>query len=119
MVAACQECIAYVPQVDSVEEGNAAQGNSASACHVIEGNLAYIVSTSQTARNKGKRCRCASSASIYGNLSNICGPKAAGAISRPKGKQVQKAPPEVDTYRPPQEGRDPDEKPRTFSGVHI
>ena len=111
--------MAYVPQVDSAEEGNATQGNSASAFHVIESNLAYIVSTLQTARNKGKKCQCASLVSIHGNFSNVRSPKAAGEISRPKGKQVQKALPEVDTDRLPQEGRDPDEEPRTFSGVYI
>ena len=92
--------MAYVPQVNSAEEGNASQGNSASAFHAIESDLAYIGSASQIARNKGKRCRRASSASIHGNLSNVCSPKAAGAISRPKGKQAQKASPEADADRP-------------------
>ena len=54
-VADCQECMAYVPQVNSAEEGNAAQGNSASAFHAIESNLEHIGSASQIARNKGKR----------------------------------------------------------------
>jgi hypothetical protein len=89
-VAGCRACVASARQAD-LEEGNVAQGNFAAALHGLENNLEHIGYVSQSARDKGKRRRRASSGGVQGNLPNARGPKAAGIIRKPKGIQAQKA----------------------------
>ena len=111
--------MASAPQVNPTDEGNAAQGNSASTSHAVWDDLANIGGGSPIAHNKGKRRQRASLASVHGNLSNTRGPKAAGTIRRFEGKQAQKAPQEEQADRLSQEGSDWDEEPRTFAGFYI
>jgi hypothetical protein len=59
-----------------------------------------------------------------GNLLNYCGPKVAGVIRRPKGKQAQKAGLWGDNPLPPEEKfseerRDRETDPRMFTGVPV
>jgi hypothetical protein len=126
-VAGCRECMGSAPQDDSGRESNAAQGISAATFHALEGNLAHVGSTSPSARNKGKKRRCASSGGVQGNISNTRGPKAAGVIHRAKGKQAETAgscdanpsPLEEKSDKSTKEGRDQEAGPRMFIGVPI
>ena len=114
LVAGCRKCMASLPQNDSRGEGNATQGNLAATSNTLEDNLAHIGSAHLSKPNKVRKCWCASSGAVQGNLSNTHGPKAARLIHRAKGKQAQKSnlsninslSPEGKSDKSSQEGRD-------------
>jgi len=122
----CRECMESAPQDNSGGEGDTAQGGSAATFHALEDNTAHIGSASPSMHNKGKKRRRAFSGGV-GNLSSTRSPKVPAVIRRAKGKWAQKAgscdanptSPEETSDTSPQEGRDREVEPRTFTGARV
>jgi hypothetical protein len=125
LIAGCWKCMASFSQNNSGGEGT--QGNLATTSNTLKDNLAHIGSAHPSKPNKVRKCQCASSGAVQGNLSNTHGLKAAWLICRAKGKQAQKSnswdinslPSEGKSDKSSWECRDWEAEPSMFTGVPV